>query len=64
MGIVLADDRKAGSKKTSIRQDGRSEKPANDMAFDSWLMHHLGRLYDPVVRAPLPETLIRLIDRK
>lgn len=38
--------------------------PLNNPAFDRWLTHHLGRLYDPVVQEPLPDSLLRILETK
>ena len=35
--------------------------PSADPFFDQWLRHHLGKLYDPVMREPLPREFIRLL---
>jgi hypothetical protein len=35
-----------------------------DSAFDRWLTHHLGRLYDPVVQEPLPADLLRELEER
>ena len=41
----------------------RAGTPASDPVFDRWLTHHLGRLYDPVVQEPLPDHLLRVLDK-
>jgi hypothetical protein len=38
--------------------------PKSDPAFDRWLTHYLGRLYDPVVQEPLPDSLVRMLEMK
>jgi hypothetical protein len=45
------------------RQTARGRKPAGDAAFDLWLQRGLHRLYDEVAREPVPEELLRLIER-
>jgi hypothetical protein len=37
---------------------------ATNPAFDRWLTHHLGRLYDPVIHEPLPADLLRLLESR
>ena len=32
-------------------------------AFDLWLQRSLHQLFDPVVREPIPESLLRLIEQ-
>ncbi len=34
----------------------------SDAAFDQWLAHHLGRLYEPVASEPVPPELVRLLE--
>jgi hypothetical protein len=36
---------------------------ASDRAFDRWLNRQLHGLYDPVLAEPLPDELMRLLDR-
>ena len=33
------------------------------MAFDRWLRHELGRLYDATLSEPVPEQLTRLLEQ-
>ena len=39
-------------------------KPNADPAFDGWLTHHLGQLYDPVIQEPIPAELLRLLKER
>ncbi len=41
-----------------------TQAPETDAAFHRWIGHHLGRLYDPVFRDPLPEDLLRVLDER
>lgn len=34
-----------------------------DAAFDRWLRRELGRLYDAALEEPVPDELMRLLDR-
>lgn len=36
-------------------------KPKADRLFDSWLNHHLSRLYDPVIHEQIPTDLLKLL---
>jgi hypothetical protein len=50
---------------TSPQSDnGTGGQGPSNPVFDRWLTHHLGRLYDPVIREPLPEDLMKLLERK
>ena len=51
----------ANARGNPMEDERGSELPCSDSAFDQWLTHHLGKLYDPVVNEPLPHELIRLI---
>ena len=42
----------------------QSESAVSDANFGQWLTHHLSRLYDPVVKEPLPADLIRALESK
>jgi len=42
----------------------KQEKPQSDAVFDGWLTHHLSRLYDPVVREPIPADLLKLLEER
>jgi hypothetical protein len=53
------DDSKQPHRKSGLEGDA-----ATNPAFDRWLTHHLGRLYDPVVHEPLPEEFIRLLESR
>jgi hypothetical protein len=39
-------------------------RPKQDTPFDSWLKHHLSRLYDPVIHEPIPTELLRLLEER
>jgi len=57
MGILSTDDRKWTGKQGA----GNAGSPYGSPAVDRWLAHHLSRLYDPVIREPLPPEFIALL---
>jgi hypothetical protein len=63
-GINVAKTADGGNKgRTAAVLVGQSMPgPSANAAFDRWLTHHLGRLYDPVVREPLPQELMRILE--
>jgi hypothetical protein len=64
MGIVLANDRYKGRGDRRKGDMAKQDKPQTDAVFDGWLTHHLSRLYDPVIREPIPEDLLKLLEER
>jgi hypothetical protein len=41
----------------------RDSSGPGEVAFDRWLRHELGRLYDATLSEPVPEQLTRLLEQ-
>jgi hypothetical protein len=41
----------------------RNSSDPGEVAFDRWLRHELGRLYDATLSEPVPEQLRRLLEQ-
>ncbi len=64
MGICLIENRCRMSDGNSATNTDSKGKPVSTAAFDNWLTHHLVRLYEPVVKEPIPEDLLRLLEER
>lgn len=64
MGIVLASDGCEGRADTKSAGVTARGKPKSDPMFDGWLIHHLSRLYDPVIQEPIPDDLLKLLEER
>jgi hypothetical protein len=64
MTLVAAGGKYPGRAKQPQSDKENVGSDATNPVFDRWLTHHLGRLYDPVIREPLPDDLMDLLERK
>ena len=49
-------------RKGKSSDDGAGKSTSADSAFDVWLNRGLHQMYDDVVREPIPEDLLKLIE--
>jgi hypothetical protein len=62
--MILASD---GRDDRADKRTGRAAPQGplkSDPMLDTWLNHHLSRLYDPVIQEPIPTDLLKLLEER
>jgi hypothetical protein len=64
MGVLLASAGREGPKDKRIVDMNVRGQPKSDPVFDGWLNHHLSQLYGPILDEPIPNELLRLLEKR